>query len=302
MLNSWFIIANPISGNHDFSNKWKQIQLLLNNSNINYSFAFTLFSKHEIELVQNAIQKAFRNIISIGGDGTLHHVVNGVMKQRYVKTSDITIAVIPLGTGNDWIKTYSIPKNIEKAITIINHKKTILQDIGVIKTKSQIYSYFNNIAGIGYDGYTVKRLKKLKRFGSIAYLLSGLFSLLTYQKDRFKIIINNNEIETTSLMTVFGICKFSGGGMKFTGNVNTSDGLLDISIIKNITFFDFIYNIRKLYSGSIIHHKKVETYKSNSITVIPQNQETLIQADGELIGNGTITVTIIKEAINFVIF
>ena len=302
MLNSWFIIANPISGNHNFSNKWKQIQLLLNNSNINYSFAFTLFSKHEIELVQNAIQKGFRNIISIGGDGTLHHVVNGVMKQRYVKTSDITIAVIPLGTGNDWIKTYSIPKNIEKAITIINHKKKILQDIGVIKTKNQIYSYFNNIAGIGYDGYTVKKLKKLKRFGSIAYLLSGLFSLLTYQKDRFKIIINNNEIETTSLMTVFGICKFSGGGMKFTGNVNTSDGLLDISIIKNITFFDFIYNIRKLYNGSIIHHKKVETYKSNSITVIPQNQETLIQADGELIGNGTITVTIIKEAINFVIF
>ena len=96
MLNSWFIIANPISGNHNFSNKWKQIQLLLNNSNINYSFAFTLFSKHEIELVQNAIQKGFRNIISIGGDGTLHHVVNGVMKQRYVKTSDITIAVIPL--------------------------------------------------------------------------------------------------------------------------------------------------------------------------------------------------------------
>ena len=301
MLNSWFIIANPISGNKNFSNKWKEIQFLLNNGNINYSFAFTLFSKHETELVQNAIQKGFRNIISIGGDGTLHHVVDGVMKQRYVKTSDITIAVIPLGTGNDWIKTYNIPMDIKKNIEIIIQKKTILQDIGVIKTKNNILSYFNNIAGIGYDGYTVKKLKKLKRFGSIAYLLSGLFSLLTYQKDRFKIIINDKEIETTSLMTVFGICKFSGGGMKFTGNVNTSDGLLDISIIKNITFFDFIYNIKKLYNGSIIHHRKVDTYKSDSITVIPQNKETLIQADGELIGKGKVTVTIIKKAINFVI-
>lgn len=301
MLNSWFIIANPISGNKNFSNKWKEIQFLLNNSNINYSFAFTLFSKHETELVQNAIQKGFRNIISIGGDGTLHHVVDGVMKQRYVKTSDITIAVIPLGTGNDWIKTYNIPMDIKKNIEIIIQKKTILQDIGVIKTKNNILSYFNNIAGIGYDGYTVKKLKKLKRFGSIAYLLSGLFSLLTYQKDRFKIIINDKEVETTSLMTVFGICKFSGGGMKFTGNVNTSDGLLDISIIKNITFFDFIYNIKKLYNGSIIHHRKVETYKSDSITVMPQNKETLIQADGELIGKGKVTVTIIKKAINFVI-
>ena len=144
MLNSWFIIANPISGNKNFSNKWKEIQFLLNNSNINYSFAFTLFSKHETELVQNAIQKGFRNIISIGGDGTLHHVVDGVMKQRYVKTSDITIAVIPLGTGNDWIKTYNIPMDIKKNIEIIIQKKTILQDIGVIKTKNNILSYFNN--------------------------------------------------------------------------------------------------------------------------------------------------------------
>ena len=133
---SWFIIANPTSGNRNFSKQWKEIQQLLNNKNIDYSFAFTQFSKHEIDLVQNAINKGFRNIISVGGDGTLHNVVNGIMLQRYVKTSDITIAVIPLGTGNDWIKTYNIPNNVEKSIEIIYRKKTILQDIGVLKTDS----------------------------------------------------------------------------------------------------------------------------------------------------------------------
>jgi diacylglycerol kinase family enzyme len=85
MSNPWFIIANPIAGNRKFSIQWKEIQQLLNNKNIDYSFAFTQFSKHEIELAQNAIQQGFRNIISIGGDGTLHHVVNGIMLQRYVK-------------------------------------------------------------------------------------------------------------------------------------------------------------------------------------------------------------------------
>ncbi|MEO9572092.1 MAG: acylglycerol kinase family protein [Polaribacter sp.] len=91
MSTSWFIIANPTSGNRNFSKQWEEIQQLLNNKKIDFSFAFTKFSKHEIELVQNAIQKGFRNIISIGGDGTLHHVVNGIMLQRYVKTSDIII-------------------------------------------------------------------------------------------------------------------------------------------------------------------------------------------------------------------
>ncbi|MCI2229451.1 diacylglycerol kinase family lipid kinase [Polaribacter sp. MSW13] len=301
MSKSWFIIANPIAGNRKFSKQWKEIKQLLNNKNIDYSFVFTQFSKHEIELVQNAIQQGFRNIISIGGDGTLHNVVNGIMLQRYAKTSDITIAVIPLGTGNDWIKTYNIPNNIEKAIEIISKKKTIQQDIGVLETSDKNISYFNNVAGLGYDGYIVYKLKTLKRFGSIAYLLSGLAGLLFYKKSVFKIIFDDKIIETNCLMTIFGICKFSGGGMQFTKSVNTTDGFLDITIAKNLTIFDLIINIKKLYSGEIVHHKKIETFKTKEITVIPQITKPFIQADGELIGTGKINVKIIEKAINFVI-
>ena len=298
---SWFIIANPTSGNRNFSKHWKEIQQLLNQKKIDFSFAFTQFSKHEIELAQNAIQKGFRNIISIGGDGTLHHVVNGIMLQRYVKTSDITIAVVPLGTGNDWIKTYNIPNNIEKAIEIISKKKTILQDIGVLETDNNTLSYFNNVAGLGYDGYIVHKLKTLKHFGPIAYLISGLAGLLFYKKTVFKINFNNKIIETNCLMTLIGICKFSGGGMQFTKEVNTADGLFDITIAKNLNIFDLIFNIKKLYNGNIVHHKKVETYKTKKITVIPKTSEPFIQADGELIGAGKVSASIIEKAINFVV-
>jgi YegS/Rv2252/BmrU family lipid kinase len=302
MSNPWFIIANPIAGNRKFSIQWKEIQQLLNNKNIDYSFAFTQFSKHEIELAQNAIQQGFRNIISIGGDGTLHHVVNGIMLQRYVKTSDITIGVIPLGTGNDWIKTYNIPNDVEKAIEIIDHKKTILQDIGVIETENKSKTYFNNVAGLGYDGYIVHKLKTLKHFGSIAYLLSGLAGLFFYKKTVFKITFNNKTIKTKCLMTLVGICKFSGGGMQFTKDVNTADGLFDITIAKNLNIFDLLVNIKKLYNGNIVHHKKVETYKTKLITVIPQTSKPYIQADGELIGTGKVSFKIISRAINFVIY
>ena len=301
MSNSWFIIANPTAGNGDFSKKWEEIQQLLRNKKIDFSFAFTQFSKHEIELVQNAIQKGFRNLISIGGDGTLHHVVNGVMLQRYVKTSDITIGVIPLGTGNDWIKTYNIPNNIEKSIEIIHKKKSILQDIGILKTENNNISYFNNVAGLGYDGYIVNKLKALKKFGSIAYLLSGLAGLLFYKKSIFKISFNDKIIEVNCLMTLFGICKFSGGGMQFTRDVKTNDGLFDITIAKNLTIFDLIFNIRKLYSGNIVNHKKVATFKTKEITVTPKSTKPFIQADGELIDTGKVKVSIIKEAIIFII-
>ncbi|QTD36342.1 diacylglycerol kinase family lipid kinase [Polaribacter batillariae] len=296
---SWFIIANSTSGNGDFSKQWKEIRQNLNHKNLDYSFAFTQFSKHEVDLVQNAIKKGFRNIISVGGDGTLHNVVNGIMLQRYVKTSELTIGVIPLGTGNDWIKTYHIPNHIEKSIEIIQRKKTILQDIGVLKTTNCKLTYFNNVAGLGYDGYIVNKLKSLKRFGAIAYLLAGIYGLLFYKKSTFKIIFDDKVIETNCLMTIFGICKFSGGGMQFTKNVHTTDGLLDITIAKNLTFFDLIFHLPKLYSGKIVQHKKVATYKTNRITVIPKNAKPFIQADGELVGTGEVSVEIIEKAVKF---
>lgn len=299
--NSWFIIANPTSGNRNFSKLWKEIQQSLKNKNLDYSFAFTQFSKHEITLVQNAIKTGFRNIISVGGDGTLHHVVNGIMTQRYVKTSDITISVIPLGTGNDWIKTYNIPTSIKEAIEIIYKKNIITQDIGVLKSLNTV-TYFNNVAGLGYDGYVVSKLKSLKKFGSISYLIAGFYGMLFYKKSNFNIKINNKVIESDCLMVVFGICKYSGGGMQFTEKINTSSGLLNVTIVKNFTLLDLIINLPKLYSGEIVNHKKVATYKTKKIEVSLKKTKPFIQADGELIGAGNVSVTIIEKAIQFVIY
>jgi diacylglycerol kinase family enzyme len=102
-------------------------------------------------------------------------------------------------------------------------------------------------------------------------------------------------------MTIVSICKFSGGGMQFSKKVNPYDGLFDITVIKNLTLFDFILNIRKLYNGKITEHPKVTTYQTNKITIIPQNSKTYIQGDGELIGIGSATFSIIEKGIRFVI-
>ena len=132
-------------------------------------------------------------------------------------------------------------------------------------------------------------------------LLSGLAGLLFYKKTIFKVIFDDKIIETNCLMTIFGVCKYYGGGIQFTKDVNPTDGLFDITIAKNLTIFDLIFNIKKLYNGNIVHHKKVETYKTKEITVIPQTSKPFIQADGELIGTGKVSVKMIEKAVNFVI-
>ena len=302
MSNSWFLIVNPNAGNTNFSKSWNRIQDLLITKEIHFSFAFTQYTRHELILVDEAIKQGFRKIISVGGDGTLHHVVNGIMTQRYTKTSDIKLGVIPLGTGNDWIKTYNIPKDLEKAIDIIKKEHTYLQDIGCVTLSNNSKEYFNNVAGIGYDGYVVNKLKSLKKLGSIAYILSGLYGLFFYKKSNYNILINNKVIHEKCLMVLFGICQYSGGGMQMTKEPKPNDGLLDITIAKNFSFFDLIINLPKLYNGKIVHHKKVATYKTKHIEILDSTkQQSIVEGDGELLGTGSVKVSIIHKAIQFVV-
>ena len=302
MLNSFFIVVNPSSGNTNFKKSWEIITHFLKLKNINFSYSFTEYRKHEVILVDKAIEQGYRNIISVGGDGTLHHVVNGIMKQRYIKTSKIKLGVIPLGTGNDWIKTYNIPNSIKKSIDIIVKNNTILQDIGCIKLSNGKKEYFNNLAGTGYDGYVVKNLNNLKKIGSLAFIVSGLYSLFSYKKTKYSISFNNKTINEKCLMILFGICKYSGGGLRVTKDPNPKDGLLDITIVKNISFLDLLFNVPKLYNGKIVHHKKVSNFKTKKIIVKnTSNSNSFIEADGEIIGINSFNISILPNAIQFII-
>ena len=302
MLNSFFIIVNPSSGNTNFKKSWETITYFLKLKNINFSYSFTEYRKHEEILVDKAIKQGYRNIISVGGDGTLHHVVNGIMKQRYIKTSKMKLGVIPLGTGNDWIKTYNIPNSIEKSINVIVKNTTVLQDIGCITLLNGKKEYFNNLAGTGYDGYIVNKLTSLKKIGSIAFLISGLYGLFFYKNKKYEIKINNLSLNKKCLMILIGLCKYSGGGLQITKNPNPLDGLLDVTVVKNFSFFELLFNIPNLYNGKIVNHKKVINYKTKKIIVKNiSNNSSFIEADGEIIGINSFYISIMPKAIKFLI-
>lgn len=302
MKNTWYIIINPTSGNAAAKKKWKKIVAYLNFYKISYFATFSQYKHHEEKLVNRAIQEGYRKFISVGGDGTLHQIVNGIMTQKHVELNELKIAVIPIGTGNDWVKTYKIPKNIKKAVSIIAKENSTKQDIGHLQILKATRSvYFNNVAGIGFDGFVVNNISKFKKYGILAYLVGTITSFMDYKKTILTIKFNNKEISTQSLLTIVGICKYSGGGMQLTNHVDTTDGLFDISIAKDFKFLNMLLNIFKFFNGKIVKHKEVKTYKTTEITITAKDQNTFIQADGELIGTGGFHATIIPKAICFII-
>lgn len=303
MKAKWFVIINPTSGNGTSKKQWPLIFNELQKQQFDFEFSISAYKNNSFEIVQQAILQGFKKIICVGGDGTLHNIINGILSIKAIDISKIKIGIIPIGTGNDWVKTYQIPINYKKAIEIIKKEHTIKQDIGKINltTENKIV-YFNNLAGIGFDAYVVYKVHKFKNLGSLAYLTGALVGLTSYKKPTLEIIVNKTNIKAKTLMLLIGICKFSGGGMQLTKDPNPTDGLFDISLINKFTLLQVLKNIPNLFNGKITNHTSVKTYKTSEIKInIITNQSTYIQADGELIGKGNFTVTILPKALNFII-
>ena len=299
---SWFVIVNPTSGNGSSKEKWPEIHKLLITYKFEFEFTFTQHENHSLEITQNAIKQGFNKIICVGGDGTLHNLVNGVMLQNKIPSNQIHIGVIPIGTGNDWVKSHGISNNFENAIQTIKNGQLKLQDVGKInlENKNKTPIYFINLSGIGFDGFVVSKVNKYKHLGAIAYLSGALIGLFSFKNFHSKVLINSAIIESKTMMILVGICKYSGGGMQLTKTADPFDGLLDVSIVKNIGKLDVLKNVVNLFNGKITNHKKVETYKSKSISIeITDANKPFIQADGELIGVGNLEISIVPKAFSF---
>ncbi len=303
MIEKWLVIVNPTAGNGAAKKKWSLIYNELLLKNFNFKVVFTEYKKHSIELVKTAVKEGFTKFICVGGDGTLHHLMNGILSSNPINISELKIGIIAIGTGNDWVKNYNIPLNYKKAIQIIKAENIIKQDIGRITiAKNNEIVYFNNLAGIGFDGYVINKVHKFKNLGFLAYLTGAIVSLTSYKKPELKITLNNTILKGKTLMLLIGLCKFSGGGMQLTKDPNPTDGLFDISYIQNITLFTILSNIRGLFNGNITNHKLVNTYKTAKLKIeVGGNNKTFIQADGELIGSGDFLVTILPKAISFIV-
>ena len=192
--------------------------------------------------------------------------------------------------------------NYKKAIQVIKNEKYKHQDIGKIEllNTGKEPVFFNNLAGIGFDGFVVSKVAKYKSFGAIAYLIAALIGLFSYRNFKAEIIVNSEKFKTNTLMVVIGLCKYSGGGMQLTSNPDPSDGYFDISIAKDFSKFDVLKNLLNLFNGKILNSKKIEIIKSDSIMIkIVDNNAPFIEADGELIGEGDFKVSLLKNTFTF---
>lgn len=305
MKEDYLIIANLHAGGNTGEKDWPIIEDGLKAAGFNYKTVFTKQRAHAIEIARENIKKGYKNIIGVGGDGTLNEIVNGVFSQTEVPYNEITIGMIPIGTGNDWCRTFNIPDDYNEAIAVIKNNKKVFQDIAKISFFSKGEEndrYFVNVAGMGFDAVVLRKSNQDKEKGKVSsfvYYKNILSTLFTHKSMPCKISIDNKSFEADVFSLNAGLCKYSGGGMMQVPNAVFNDGMIDVTIINRITKFKVIRNIKKLYDGSFINLKEVQTHKTKCLHV-ESKHNILLEADGEFLGNAPAKFSIVPSALNII--
>ncbi|GAB1404651.1 diacylglycerol kinase family lipid kinase [Lentimicrobium sp.] len=241
----------------------------------------------------------------MSGDGTLNEVVNGIFTQKKYATTEITLAMIPVGTGNDWGRSFNIPGSYKKAIDLIARENTFVQDVGKVKYQNSHLvkqRHFINMAGLGFDAMVAKRTNKVKRegrSGPFSYLISLFSSLINYNHKKVKVTMDEAVLNADVFTMSVAICKFNGGGMMQAPNAVPDDGLLDITVITRLSRLLVIRNVRKLYDGSFLKLPQVKTFRSAKVE-IESNPPMYLETDGESLGHTPVSFEIIPLAIQVI--
>ena len=264
----WFVIVNPVAGSGRGLDHFPQISKHLRDAHILCEPVFTEHKFHATELTVTAVREGYRRIIVVGGDGTLHEVVNGLFIQQEVCPDEVLVAVVAVGTGNDWVRTFGISNRYQDAVKAISEGYSFLQDVGVVSYEEAHYRqsrYMANVAGAGFDAHVVRKLSHLKKKGHRSrwrYTWCLVKNFFRYKSTGVKVWVDDRLVYNNLLLSAaIGICKFNGG----------------------------IYRIRHILQerGSRIR--------------IESSPEVSVEIDGEPLGHTPLEFSILHRAIRIVV-
>ena len=307
----WLVIVNPKASVGKCEKDWPQIKQLLVNEGIEFDSVLTEYPQHAIEIVRNAIvEKGYRKFIAVGGDGTNNEVINGIFTQDQVPSNEITMAALPIGTGNDWQRTFDIPLEYDKVIKIIKAGHTFAHDIGKLTYYNDGDSktrFFLNAAGTGLDEmvcHSTNEMKQKGKGGTVRYLISLVKCILTYKVTRVQLTVDDELVFDDNILSLsLGNCRFNGGGMMMMPHAVPNDGLFDITVIKKVSIFKFAANVKNLYDGSFIEKiNEVQTFRGRKVRIVSIPPHSLkVETEGENLKNSPFDFEMLPKAINTIV-
>jgi YegS/Rv2252/BmrU family lipid kinase len=295
---STFVIVNPASGSGKTGLRWSGWEAHFRADGSEFEVGFTTEPGHATRLAREAAQLGYKKIISVGGDGTLNEMLNGLIENDRA-VADVELGVLPVGTGSDFARALGIPKDPRKAWQHLMNGAATPLDVGRIDTlrgDQTITRYFANVAGLGFDGEVSDRVNRSGRKGggTIPYLTTMFASLMSYKNKTVKVTIDDRTIEGRMNSVVVCNARYFGGGMHIAPHAEWDDGQFDVIILGDLSKLEVLANTPRLYQGTHLLHRKVKFLRGRSIRV-EAKELMYLQAEGELIGEAPTTFTMLPH-------
>lgn len=304
----WGVIANPKSGSKRFFRRKVTVEERLKRAGLDVDFIFSEYPGHACLLAREFVEKGIRNLIVVGGDGTISEVIHGVFSS-FVDPKEVTFAVIPSGTGNDWVRYWGIRKSLQKSIAVILRGNSQLIDIGKLnyRLKRKVKTkYFINSVGIGYDAQVVQYAEIIGRFipgKKWVYSFAVISGAVMHAPKWLSLYADEKPVLEDKVYTMsIGNGPYTGGGIKQTPQASPLDGKFDVMVAIKPSFFELVRGLYHLFRSRLQEDSCVKYFRAKELKITTTKRHK-VEADGILLKNAKAPyeITILPETIRMIV-
>lgn len=286
------LIVNPASGRRCYNESVDKVKAALQKANCRHFIHRTEYAKHSNEIIKNIHLDPEDAVAVLGGDGTIHNVVNGMM-QRHDQIN-VPLAIIPGGTGNDIAATLGIA-SVEDAIQKLVRGKLRTIDLGYITTTHQRrYLILCLLWGYAYD--LAAFADRHRWMGNRRYTLSGYIQFLCQQSKYLKIIIDGNLIENSFRFFMIVNSPRAGNSKLIAPNALLDDGKFDLVLVPHVSRWHFFRTMLSLQQGKIARSPYIEFYQFKELQLMT-NVVNDINLDSEWIMQTPASISVVPHAL-----
>jgi diacylglycerol kinase (ATP) len=294
------VIANPRSGRGRVGQELPELERQLNARRLGYRIVETEGPGHASTVAAEALRGGERFLVAVGGDGTVHEVVNGMLEDDRPVSEGAILGVVAAGSGCDFVKTFGLPQDVPRAVRHLEGDRLYPIDIArvdYVQDGRTVTRYVPNIAECGLGGAVVRRAERLPRWlGRSRYFWGFWLTVRRYRPCRISVRADRKEFEGRANNVVVANGQFYGGGMKISPRSYPGDGLLDVQISTGPKSEAFTM-IPKIYRGEHVPHPHIKEMRGRRITVDAE-RPLPVEGDGEVLGMTPATFTVLPEVIS----
>jgi len=300
-------IVNPAAGGRSIYREWPRISKRIIDKGLLFDYVYTEGAGHATELARAAANAGYRYLIAVGGDGTVNEVVNGILNSS--GSHDTILGIVSAGTTCSFARSVGIPLDPVSSSSLLTSQNRLSIDVGIVEYKSEgqhLHRFFINEADVGFGAIVVEASKRLpnyfgRKINYLPHVLGGVGSLFGYKNKRIALRVEE-EVEDTCVCTMVVIANGSyfGGGMCIAPDAKPDDGLLDMIIFGDMGKSEMMKIWQMTYNGRHVSHHKVRSRKIRSVA-IQCDEKVLVEADGELLGEGPVSFSVLPSALSIVV-